>query len=621
MRQRIAYALLTVSAVVAALGIAAPGPRRVNIRWAPSATLAARVAAAQELGVRSVMSREERTWSYGVPDAGLIPKIIQHPLVEDTHHIDRAEATFSPELPPARAAVRRLYEGGPLAAIAAGWQPVSAILCVLGLVLAWPAVRASASAPSRLLIGAILVVSLALRVMLVMSGGQFYWPDEDRYRQSRDMVEASVAGDTQAVWTRAMASGHPLFKVLGMLPAAVEWKYGRDPRIPAVFFAVFGALNIWLLACVARRFGANEGETLLAAVLFAASTSFLYYARHLFPYDVAMTFGLLALHAAASAEAPAAKAAAKDGGWRSWLACGGWAACAFLTYFGYWAFGGAGCVVCVLGGASWKDSARRAVVAGAGLAAPLLALSAASAAMSGSFASLLREFSGQVTQGSVAEGWWLPFEYLWHTEHLLLVVWIAAVGWCVATWPSWRNVRSVRAGLIGLLCVYGALAILSTGLGVFVVYGRLARQLVPFFCLVTAAVLVRISVRRPSLAHVLIPAVAAAVVLQAAFNARQVFAQQFPPEFIANGEQAAGRQGASRAASLYTEYTYPPVKLEVPADSVEVMSASHPLQFVPYQYEGFTPDQRRFLRSTDMRMRILVPAGKRNAVDILELSR
>jgi hypothetical protein len=169
----------------------------------------------------------------------------------------------------------------------------------------------------------------------------------------------------------------------------------------------------------------------------------------------------------------------------------------------------------------------------------------------------------------------------------------------------------VRAGLIGLLVVYGALAILSTGLGVFVVYGRLARQLVPFFCLVTAAVLVRVRVRRPSLAHVLIPAVGVAVVLQAAFNARQVFAQQFPPEFIANGEQAAGRQGASRAASLYTEYTYPPVKLEVPADSVEVMSARHPLQFVPYQYEGFTPDQRRFLRSTDMRMRVLVPAQEK----------
>ena len=69
---------------------------------------------------------------------------------------------------------------------------------------------------------------------------------------------------------------------------------------------------------MAPRVAANEGETLPAAVLFAASTSCLYYAPHLFPYAVAMTFGLLARHAAA----------AKDGRWRSWLACGGWAACA-----------------------------------------------------------------------------------------------------------------------------------------------------------------------------------------------------------------------------------------------------------------------------------------------------
>lgn len=39
----------------------------------------------------------------------------------------------------------------------------------------------------------------------------------------------------------------------------------------------------------------------------------------------------------------------------------------------------------------------------------------------------------------------------------------------------------------------------------------------------------------------------------------------------------------------------------------EAFSARHPLQFKPYQYEGYTPHQREFLRSTDIRMRILVP--------------
>jgi hypothetical protein len=35
------------------------------------------------------------------------------------------------------------------------------------------------------------------------------------------------------------------------------------------------------------------------------------------------------------------------------------------------------------------------------------------------------------------------------------------------------------------------------------------------------------------------------------------------------------------------------------------------LQFRPYQYEGFTPEQRRLLRSTDMRMRVLIPAAEK----------
>ena len=592
MRRRLAWVLIGTAALVVALGAAAPGPRRINIRWVQSATLADRVAAEQTLGVRAVMSREERAWSYEVPDAALIPKIVQHPLVEDTHQIDRAEGTFSPELPAARAAVRTWYENPLLAAVSARWPLLSGILLLVGLAAAWPAVRAS---PARALLAGVVAISLALRIALVMSGGQFYWPDEDRYKQSRDMVEALDGGRTQEAWTRAMALGHPLFKALGMLPATVEWKYGRDPRIPALFFALFGAVNVWLLARAARRFGAGDWESLAAATLFAASTSFLFYARHLFPYDAAMTFGLLALGSAAVGRR-----------WLSPLMCGGWAACAFLTYFGYWVFGGAACVICVLGAASWKDGARRAVVVGAGVAVPLLLVALVHASMNGDIVSLLRAFTAQVTQGNVAEGWRLPFEYLWHTEHLLLLLWLAAATWCVATWTSWRSNRAVRAGLVGLVVVYGLLAVLSTGLGTFVVYGRLARQLVPFFCLVTAAVLTRVVLRSP-VARTITVAAGAAIVLVAAFNARPVFAQHFPPEFIARGEQAAGRQGAASAVTLYTEYAYPPVRQDVPADSQELTSASHPLQFRPYQYEGFTPEQRQFLRSTDMRMRVFVP--------------
>jgi hypothetical protein len=38
-----------------------------------------------------------------------------------------------------------------------------------------------------------------------------------------------------------------------------------------------------------------------------------------------------------------------------------------------------------------------------------------------------------------------------------------------------------------------------------------------------------------------------------------------------------------------------------------VREAPHPLQFLPYQYEGYTPAQRSALRATDIRMRLIVP--------------
>jgi hypothetical protein len=177
---------------------------------------------------------------------------------------------------------------------------------------------------------------------------------------------------------------------------------------------------------------------------------------------------------------------------------------------------------------------------------------------------------------------------------------------CVAGWRRWRDVPAVRVGLFGLFFVYGTLAIFSTGFEMFVVYGRLARQLVPFFCLVTAAVLARASVR-DAIRGPLIAAISAAIVLQAALNARPVFAQQFPRDFIPRGEQVADGLGASHAVPLYAVHLYPPSRIDPPAGYVEAFSAQHPLQYKPYQYEGYTPQEREFLRSTDIRMRMLIP--------------
>ena len=604
MRARIAYAALSAAVLIAALGFAAPSAPRVTIRWQPSVTLSQRVAAEQSLGVQNARAEEERTWSYEVPDVARLPGIISHPLIEDTHRIDRDRQAFSPELPASRARVRAIYQSAPLQFIATEWAGIATLLLAIGLMADWPRIRAElSSAPDRVVVPAILAVAFIARLVLVMSGGQLYWPDEDRALQSRVIVEELEKGDTRAAWAYATESAHPLFKVMGVLPAVVAVNYASDARPAGAFFALFSVLNIWLVARIARRLGADAVESSLAALLFAASTCFLYFSRHLFPYDAAMTFGLLSLYAGSKA----------DGSWRESVACGVCAGLCFLTYFGYWTLGGAACVIHVLRDRSWTQVIRRGLRTVVGLATPLLLLIGLAAATGGRAIANTRSFMTDVNQGDFAEGWRVPFEYLWEAEHGLFLLWMVAVVICVAAWRTWWDVPRVRVGLMGALFIYGTLALFSTGFEAFVVYGRLTRQLVPFFCLVTAAVLAQAITRRPAAARLAFPLVAAAIVLQAGVNARPVFAQQFPREFIPRGEETAGRQGATRALPLYARHLYPPAAVDVPAGYVEAIAAAHPLQFRPYQYEGFTPQERQFLRSADIRMRMMIPAADKRA--------
>jgi hypothetical protein len=214
-----------------------------------------------------------------------------------------------------------------------------------------------------------------------------------------------------------------------------------------------------------------------------------------------------------------------------------------------------------------------------------------------------------VTQGSFEEGWRLPFEYLWHAEHGLLVAWLISLGWCLVTLRRASASPLVRAGLVGLIFVCVALAIGSTFLHRFVVYGRLARQLVPFFCLLSAYVLARwwqqpagVLPRRLAMATI------AALVVQSAFNFSQSFTQVFPADL----ERRFGPSARSPLTWINVGHIYPvPQKVVLPERYVLVYEAPHPLTFLPYQYEGYTPEQRRLLRSTDITMRLIDPAPGR----------
>ena len=445
----------------------------------------------------------------------------------------------------------------------------------------------------KLLVG-VLGISLFLRILLVLSGGQNYWPDEIRYDRSRAAVDAIAVGDWAFARQALVKPDHILFGVLGLLPASLERLAGPDARIPALFFALFSVASILLVYGIMRRLGESERASCLGAALFAAATSQLYYSRHLLPYDAAMAFALCALYVGLK-NSPSLHAS---------VLCGLLSCAAFLTYNGYWLLSGLALLAPLLHGERTRRSLlRRAIAVMAGFLLPLVALLGMDAAAEGHLLRYWISFSQTVSQGRYSEGWSLPLAYLWHSEHAIALLWAMALVYAV-----WRLLRGERAavfvlGIAGSSLVYLGLVLMSVGLERMVVYGRQARQLVPFACVVTAAVLARTWTASPR-GRAAVAALLAGIAVQAAANFSRPLTQVFPPEFKRLAEPVAARANAPTLL-LFAELIYP-VPAPVPAVGPTLLARPHPLQFLPYQYEGYTPEERAALRGADIRMRLVL---------------
>jgi hypothetical protein len=441
----------------------------------------------------------------------------------------------------------------------------------------------------------VLSVSCALRIFLVWSGGQGYWPDELRYERSRAAVEALGRGDALAAFRELDQPDHPLFVVLGLVPAAAERLIGANSKIPAAFFATFSVTSIALLWVLVGRLGAGEEVRLVAAYFLAASATQLYFSRHLLPYDTAMAFGLAAL--AAGSRSPCRT--------RDSLLCGFFAAAAALTYEGYGIL-----AAFALLAHTWREprsapaAARRTLFSGVGFLAPFAVFFAADAAFGGELGRRLVAFSRTIAQGDFAEGGSLPLAYFWHAEHLIAALWAVAAAWAAVVWIRGNRSRALGLGLAGIVFVYGTLVVLSVVLRKMVVYGRLARPIVPFACILAALMLASLA-RRSSAGRIAAAGLIGGVALQAAANFATPLRQMFPPEFYRLAERAAPPAPHGELGLLYVGHIYP-MPAPAPRNCDVVISRPHPLQYLPYQYEGYGPAQRAALRAADIRMRLVV---------------
>lgn len=458
----------------------------------------------------------------------------------------------------------------------------------------------------------VLAVSFGLRLVLVRSGGQGFWPDENRFFGVADKVGK---GNWNDVLMLIMGSADHLgFKALSVIPGLLQAKSGGDAAVSAAFFALFSTASIGWIWLIARRTGAEPAEALGASLVFACSNTMFYWSRHLVPYDVALFWGLACLFVAVG------RRTTVTGTLLSSALAGMLGLLTFITYNGYWTW-----VALVLAGhvifalPDWKRALLRGVAGLVGLVGGFVALVGFAGNLDVHLPDSYAQFAGTITQGDFSDGHRVVWEYFWSSESICMLVWIAAAAGLIAA--RFAGLALAPRGWLWLGGATGIVIVLVVGsnlLEVFVVYGRVARQIVPFAALLTGYVIFGLRWPAKGLGRARI-AVAATLVLGAAWNFAVPIKQEFPIDFgrrsseeIARLRSEAERDGRpmldpERVKLINADYLWPyPTPAPDYGKTRDLRVRPHPLSYRPYLFEGFNREQREVFLKSDIRMRLLV---------------
>lgn len=472
----------------------------------------------------------------------------------------------------------------------------------------------------------LLLVSLFLRWILILRGGSLFFPDESSNLQFWGVFRRLIeSGPITALDSFLSIFSHTGFFFVISIPAVVQYTIVRLSGLPGdipsmretiwmpiMFLSIASMACIGLSYAIARRTGASKLEALLAALLIASSASMFYYSRHLLPYDSSMALALLALWIGLGSKSSPRELFAFS------LAIG----LSFMTYYGSWAL-----VIIVMlisiwrARGSWQAMLVRGTAGLLGIIAfPTLMTIISILRGSTPFVLGMMRFSGTIKQGDPSEGWTMIWEYLWHAEHGLVLVWGIGLVALVSLSGRLTYLTKVRGWLwlMAAMLIYVLLVFTSNGLGVFVVYGRLARQLVPFLCLMAATGIYQGFKLYNHRSRVLGLAITLLIVIQAMFNFIQPMSQQWPRDIAQKATLAFGQiqrdvsilgprhsNSFSRYVILNIDYLYPVVGKKDPPIGCILFTVPHPFEYLPYQYEGFDAKARKILRITNISVRLI----------------
>ncbi|MEO7411904.1 MAG: hypothetical protein ABIZ81_00985, partial [Opitutaceae bacterium] len=353
-------------------------------------------------------------------------------------------------------------------------------------------------------------------------------------------------------------------------------------------------------------------EAFCAALVLACSNTAFYFSRHLFPYDASIALTLAALLVAAGSE----------GKVRS-VAAGLLAGAAFHVYNAYWYL--LPLVVLIRFFRESRNCQNRGdacVTLASEVVAVALPYSLGLWFFGPAFLQSTVMYGRSVVQGLYREGWSLPGEYLWHSEGFfgLVAILLPITFWLRSRirkiQPVPGRVVVLSATVLGIWLLW---TVMSTSAHLFVLNARTVKPIVPLLCILSGwglASWTQVNSRAGWIGGALL-------VTLSLFNIVPHYWRVFPREFeatalgqVGNPKRTATVTGSYFGAApspvtnpdyalVNAHYLYPVRSPAEPPAGETVLSAAHPLEYPPYQYDGFTPRQREILRTTDIRMRLV----------------
>jgi hypothetical protein len=449
----------------------------------------------------------------------------------------------------------------------------------------------------KIALGIVLAGSLVLRVVLALRGGSFFWTDEGmRYGISRRAADALIHGQIRAALDVLFSSAdHILFKIIGIIPAILEHLSSSFTFAPSLFFGVFSVVLIYQVWLLVLRLGGTTREALCCAWLLAGCNEYVYYARHVFPYDLALCFFLWSAFYGLRVSK------------LNFFLSGLLAGAGFLCYNGYWAVGATVLILpAIFAHGSWRSLAVRLGLNGVGLLVPVALIVGVGSILNHDLIKSYVDFSITNRLGDFGTAWSFIFKFFWAAEHFNAWFWALATIASLVLWSKGRLDQRVKYWLVGALIFYLGIVASSDLLKRFTIFARHGRPLAIFACLIGGWFIYQLS-QSGRVARAIAGSLLVFSTAQSVFNLITPFQQIFPQDF----ENSAKMRIETELANHGGIYEVQTEKFETDGSSVTappfrtIERQPHPLQFRPYLLDGYSIARRAELRTRDMSMSLV----------------